>query len=330
MENAIIIPCYNVYPFLSDVLAEIARYSKEFDVYVVDDCCEKDSAKRSLDRFRELHGEYQLRVYYLKTERNMGVGGAWLAGLKYAMSRQAYLSYIKLDGDGQHRFSEVMPALDAYSSYLRVGNAVLLKGNRFSSRDSIKRIPPIRLLGNLFLSFMTRLSTGNWGVSDPVCGFFLLSNEAICSLELSQLSNRFLFETSLIYEATMAEIQITEFPMSVIYGNEESNLRIASYVLPFLGYHTKALFKRVAFDHVFRSLTPEGIFFIGFLICTIFSAALLARIYVVYLANGLQTPTGTIVMLLLLMQSSLIFFVNFLKEDSSRYHVDIAKRGFLN
>ena len=45
------------------------------------------------------------------------------------------------------------------------------KGNRFLNNDKIENYPIVRFYGNIFLSFMSKLSSGYWDIFDPINGF---------------------------------------------------------------------------------------------------------------------------------------------------------------
>ena len=326
---AIIIPCFKVYPELKKVLENIDASNWTETVFIIDDHCPLNSVKTSINTFKDKNAHSILKISYLRLSKNQGVGGAWLTGLQLAV-KQGYKYFLKLDGDNQHDFQKILKALTRYK-HISLNNcsdlAFVLKGNRFFSRESISKIPKIRLVGNIGLSFLSRLSSGNWGVSDPVCGCFLISYPLATILLRSKLEKRFLFESHLILKCSQVNARILEFHLDAIYGAERSNLNVISCIPFFLIFHLRALLDRVITNHLVKEMTPEGIFFAGFLFCIVNASLGFFHVYFSFLRVGLQTPTGTIVMLLLLCQSTLIFFVSFLKEDSSSYHSQTQKSG---
>jgi len=315
---AIIIPCHRVYPFLCEVLLDILHCQHNYTVYLVDDHCPNDSIKQSLESYYSIPGSYNLRINYLQLDYNQGVGGAWLAGLASAIQNK-HDYFIKLDGDNQHRMSEIEPYILPLIMDMDPHSMIFLKGNRFHSKSFAQKIPPIRLVGNIALSLLSRLSSGNWGISDPVCGCFCVSRSLGLQFLDCEIKHSFLFESDLIRITTFLNANIIEFPLNAYYGSEISNMNIYLYVLPFLRFHIASLIYRVMNFHIIRALTPEGIFFLGFLFCLACALVSLIYIYFTYLRLSLFAPTGTIMLFLLLAQSSLLFFVNFLKEDSESY-----------
>ena len=54
--------------------------------------------------------------------------------------------------------------------------AEFTKGNRFRNIDVLINMPKIRLIGNIILSFITKLSTGYWELFDPTNGFIAINS----------------------------------------------------------------------------------------------------------------------------------------------------------
>ena len=67
------------------------------------------------------------------------------------------------------------------------GSSELSKGNRFTSPKSIKKMPLIRIIGNIGLGFLTKLSTGYWELFDPTNGFIALRAEVLREISLEFL-----------------------------------------------------------------------------------------------------------------------------------------------
>ena len=57
------------------------------------------------------------------------------------------------------------------------GSFELTKGNRFANPKSIRKMPLIRLIGNIGLGFITKLSTGYWELFDPTNGFIAFRSD---------------------------------------------------------------------------------------------------------------------------------------------------------
>ena len=99
---------------------------------------------------------------------------------------------VKMDSDGQMHSSDLAPMLDA----LIDGNYDYAKGNRFLNRQALASMPKTRLLGNLALTFLTKLASGYWHIFDPQNGFLACRTRILSRLDLSGLARDYFFETT--------------------------------------------------------------------------------------------------------------------------------------
>lgn len=144
---AAVIPCYRETERILGVLAGIGDEVER--IYVIDDACPDGTG----DLVEESCSDPPVTV--LKLSENKGVGGATLAGYRRAIDDKMDV-IVKLDGDGQMDPKElhklVRPIVNGQADYT--------KGNRFRSVESVSAMPRVRLFGNLFLSFATKMSSG--------------------------------------------------------------------------------------------------------------------------------------------------------------------------
>src|SRR6516165_3225063 len=90
--NCVVIPAYRA---AATILPVIATIGPEVSlIVVVDDACPEGTA------LTVAKGCSDPRVVALVHERNQGVGGAFLTGMRYAIAHSADI-IIKLDADGQ-------------------------------------------------------------------------------------------------------------------------------------------------------------------------------------------------------------------------------------
>ena len=172
---AVVIPCYRVQGKVLDVLGHIG--DEVTSIYVVDDACPErtgDLVERSVR---------DPRVRVIRRERNGGVGAATMTGMSAALADGADV-VIKLDGDGQMDPARI-PQLTAP---ILAGEADYAKGNRFFAPQFVKTMPTLRLLGNIVLSFMTKLSSGYWTILDPTNGYFAIHAAVLRLLPLGRIA----------------------------------------------------------------------------------------------------------------------------------------------
>jgi glycosyltransferase involved in cell wall biosynthesis len=243
---AVVVPCFRVREHILEVIAGIGPEVER--VYVVDDACPEgtgDLVEASCT---------DSRVTVLRHASNLGVGGATMTGYVRAAEDGADV-IVKLDGDGQMDAS-LIP--DLVGPVVR-GEADYAKGNRFFRLEGLKGMPTIRLFGNSLLSFMSKLSTGYWNIFDPTNGFTALHAEMVRELPLDKLSQRFFFESDLLFRLNTLGAVVVDVPMEARYLGEESNLRVHRVGLEFATKHGINLVKRLFYNYFLRNFNIASV-----------------------------------------------------------------------
>ena len=243
---AVVIPSFKV---TRHILAVIAGIGPEVSrIYVVDDKCPDQSG----DFVRVNCSD--ARVVVIEHPQNLGVGGAVMTGYQAAIADGATV-IVKLDGDGQMdatlipRF--IAPILDGEADYT--------KGNRFFDLEQIRQMPPMRLFGNAMLSLLTKMSSGYWDLFDPTNGYTAIHADVAHLLPFSKISQRFFFESDMLFQLSTLRAVVVDVPMDAQYGDEVSNLRISKIVSEFLAKHVRNFFKRLFYNYYLRDVSLASI-----------------------------------------------------------------------
>lgn len=243
---AVVIPSYRVSETILDVLAGIGDECQR--VYVVDDACPQGSgdlvARSCTDP----------RVVVVRNARNLGVGGATIAGYERAVADGAEV-IVKLDGDGQMN-PAMIPRLVV--PILR-GDADYTKGNRFFDLRGLQRMPWLRLIGNAFLSFLSKISSGYWNIFDPTNGFTAIHARVWREIPAEKLSRRWFFESDMLYQLGILRAVVQDVPMPAVYGEERSGLREHSVVAEFAWKHLRNGVKRVFYSYFLRDFSMASV-----------------------------------------------------------------------
>ena len=246
LSIAVVIPCYRVTAHVLDVLRGIGPEVEA--VYCVDDACPDGSGDVIQEQYRDG------RVTVLRLEKNVGVGGATLAGYSAAIAGGAEV-IVKIDGDGQmdpkllSRF--VQPIRDGWADYV--------KGNRFANLEGPKGMPGIRLFGNASLSFLNKLSSGYWNIFDPTNGYTAIHGDVARRIVRRSVAQRYFFESDMLYHLNMMRAVVTDVPMKARYGDEQSNLSIRRALFPFIGRHLRNTGRRILLQYFLRDFSLASI-----------------------------------------------------------------------
>lgn len=246
LKIAVVIPCYKVKKFILPVIQKIGPEVNV--IYIVDDCCPEHSgdhvAQMCLDS----------RISIIRHTENKGVGGAVMSGYKAALESKCDV-VVKLDGDGQ-----MDPALiNEFIAPILTGEANYTKGNRFHDLERVRTMPFMRLFGNAMLSFITKFSTGYYHLFDPTNGYTAISSKALRLLPLSKISNRYFFESDILFRLNTVNAVVEDVPMDAVYGDEISNLNIKKILLPFLKGHCVNFCKRIFYNYFLRDFSIASI-----------------------------------------------------------------------
>ncbi len=299
---AVVIPSYRVKAHILDVIARIGP--EVAMIFVVDDACPDGSGAYVGEQCRDP------RVRVLRHEVNRGVGGAMMTGYRAALGAGADI-IVKVDGDGQ-----MDPALIPHIARpVLARQADYAKGNRFHSLWNVRRMPRVRLYGNAALSFMTKLSSGYWGIFDPTNGFTAIHAAALERIEFANVSERYFFETDMLINLGNARAVVADVPMEAVYADEVSNLRIRSELWPFLRTHLRELVKRIFYTYFLRDFSPATLQLLIGAIFLLFGTIYGAAEWYRSVSTGEIASTGTVMIAVLPIILGVQLLLNFLAFD---------------
>ncbi len=242
----VVIPAFRVSKQILGLLSEIGPEVRS--IIIVDDKCPENSGGLVLSNCHDP------RVQVLFHQDNMGVGGAVKTGYLRALEIGADI-IVKLDGDGQMDPKKLPGLIDP----LIQGYADYSKGNRFSEVDFVRSMPKMRIIGNLVLSFMSKLSTGYWRTFDPNNGYTAITSKALRKIPINKIDNRYFFESDMLFRLNIVRKRVIDVPMPAIYANEVSSLKIWKVVIEFPIKHLRNFLKRVAYSYYLRDFTLPSI-----------------------------------------------------------------------
>lgn len=299
---AVVIPSFKVCAHVLDVIARIGPEVSK--IYVVDDACPDGSGA-----FVQ-HNCDDPRVEVITHAVNKGVGGAVVSGYRAAVAAGADV-IVKLDGDGQ-----MDPGLIAtIARPVLEGRADYAKGNRFHSIWNVRKMPRTRLWGNAALSFMTKLSSGYWGVFDPTNGYTAIHASALATIDLGNISERYLFETDMLIHLGNARAVVADVSMEAVYADEISNLSIRHEGKQFFAKHVREIFKRIFYTYLLRDFSLASVELLAGIVLTLFGGLFGAVQWYHSVHTGDVASTGTVMIAVLPIILGFQLLLNFLAFD---------------
>lgn len=281
---AIIIPAYRVERDIENVLAGLPAYIKH--IIVVDDASPDSTA----DRVTAL-AQKDIRLTLIRHSQNQGVGGAMISGFRKAMELGAQIA-VKLDGDGQMDAAHI-PAL---VTPLIHGKADYVKGNRFRDFVSLQKMPFIRRVGNLGLSFLTKVATGYWNIFDPTNGFFAIRTEILAQLPLEEIDKRYFFETSMLANLYLINAFVMDVPIPARYGNETSHLSIRRSLFEFPIKLLRTFLRRILLNYYIYDFSIASLYIVTGIPMLLFGFTFGIMKWIEYASKNIPAPTGTVML----------------------------------
>ena len=157
----VIVPVFNESGSIRKVIHRLRKALPAFDVLVIDDGSTDDTVR-----------QVPVGIPVLSLPFNLGIGGAMQTGYRYA-ALHGYDVAVQVDGDGQHRPSEVHRLVE----HLQAGDVDLVVGSRFMEETRYKQ-SVVRKLGSLVLRRIIRTLAG-MDVTDCTSGFRAANRKVI-------------------------------------------------------------------------------------------------------------------------------------------------------
>jgi glycosyltransferase involved in cell wall biosynthesis len=265
---AVVVPAYNEEKLIGKVLKTVPPFVDH--LIVVDDA--------SKDRTADLVREYQKddsRVVFLQLKKNQGVGGAIVAGYKWARDHEIDISVV-MAGDAQMDPHDLPRLLDPIVN----GEIDYSKGNRLFTGKAWRIIPKTRYLGNAVLSFLTKIASGYWHIADSQSGYTAVTLRVLQTLGLDSIYKRYGMPNDLLVKLNVYQFRVRDIPINPIYGvGEKSYMKIYKVIFTLSFLLFRLFFWRLKEKYIIRDfhplvlfyllgclLTPVGILFGGYLL----------------------------------------------------------------
>lgn len=278
---AVVIPYYNASAHIENVVSGIPDFIDR--IIIVND--------KSPDNLPDIEDS---RLLVVEHDINQGVGGATVTGFSEALKDGADI-VVKMDADNQmdpvYLPDLIDPLVDQRAGYS--------KGNRFRDFKALSKMPLLRRMGNLGLSFLAKIATGYWNNFDPTNGYFAIKRECLVQLDFSSLSKRFFFETSLLAQLYFHNTVVFDVAMPSKYGDEKSTMNIWNELISFPLNLMKTLIKRVVLKYFIYDFNMASMYILTGFPLLMFGTVYGLMVWIRNASKNVLTPTGTIMLITL-------------------------------
>jgi len=214
----VVVPAYNEEALIAATVNGIPRYVDR--TYVINDGS-KDSTR---DIVSELCRQDD-RLILISHTTNRGVGAAIATGYRRCLVDNLDIAVV-MAGDNQMDPLELPNLLAPIVN----GSAGYAKGNRMSSLDHMNGMPMWRRFGNWLLKWLTRVSSGNYKITDPQNGYSAASIDALQKIDLESLYPYYGYCNHLLAKCSVAGVKVVEVSMPARYQGEKSKIRYSRYI----------------------------------------------------------------------------------------------------
>ncbi|WP_178915285.1 glycosyltransferase family 2 protein [Natronomonas gomsonensis] len=222
----VVVPAYNEAGFVGEVLETLPAFVDR--AYAIDDrstdetWAEIQRAKRQTEHRREGENPF---VVPIRHEENRGVGGAIKTGYLRALEDDIDVIAV-MGGDGQMDPDELVRIVEPVVD----GRADYAKGNRLIRESDHAEMPAFRYVGNMVLTYLTKVATGYWHVGDPQMGYTAISRSALEAIDIKAMYEFYGYCNDLLVRLSAAGQTVVDVPAPLSYGDETSTISYAEYI----------------------------------------------------------------------------------------------------
>jgi glycosyltransferase involved in cell wall biosynthesis len=220
---AVVMPAYNEERFIARVLTTIPPFVDQ--IYAVND----GSTDHTLEIAQTI-ARQNSHITVINRKQRGGVGAAITTGHVKAFADGMDVIAV-MAGDG-----EMDPALlEKLLEPVAEGRADYAKGDRFSVAGHKSGISAWRIFGIFLLTYLTRLASGYWHISDPQHGYTAISRQTLGKLPLDKLYKGYAFENDMLVNLNVIGARVLDIPMpmpvSAATSKKYSKIRYRSFMV---------------------------------------------------------------------------------------------------
>jgi glycosyltransferase involved in cell wall biosynthesis len=279
---SLVIPCYNEEKLIQPTLANVPKVIDR--IYVVDDCSTDNMDKVVLSLAKK-----DKRITHIRHETNQGPGQAIITGYLQS-SKDDYDIAVVVGGDYQMPLDEVQKFLDP----LIDNRTDYTKGNRFFVWDKTrKKMPKIRILGNIIITALTKMASGFYKIMDVVDGYTAITKEGIDRIDWSIAWKKYGYPMDFLIRLNAYGLRVKDIPRTPIYleGERQSQIKGMRYAFKVAPMLVRGFFWRMMFKYIYMDFHPLVFFYLlGLVLFPVGVGIGFYQLYLEFFATGATSP----------------------------------------
>jgi glycosyltransferase involved in cell wall biosynthesis len=307
---AVVVPAHNEEKLIGRVIETTPGYVDH--IVVVDDL--------SGDRTAKIVEEYQSRdddrVVLIRTEKNLGVGGAIAEGYKWCRDHKIQATAV-MAGDAQMDPSDLPALLEPVVK----GEVDYTKGNRLFTGEAWNTIPKTRYMGNAVLSLLTKIASGYWHVADSQTGYTVANQKVLSTIDLDKIYKRYGMPNDLLVKLNIYDFKVRDVEIQPIYGiGEKSGIKPLLVIPRFSWLLTRLFFYRMFQKYIIRDFHPLVFFYILSFFLNLLGFGLSIRLLIIWIDVGVIPPINSLaVFFSYIVGIQMLLFAMWFDMDSNKH-----------
>lgn len=204
---------FNVEEFIESLFLDLKKYN-HLEKEII--CLNNNSSDNTVKKINELKISMNIpNLKIISHQTNMGYGYNKKVSFDYAINNN-FKKIIFIHGDNQY------PAAGIDEMISLLDKSSLAYGSRFLNAESVKKnMPKIKYIANPILTnIINFLAKKNY--SEYFSGFRGYNVSDLSRINYHNLSNSWIFEQQMMFEIIKRKMNIEEFVIPTVYGNQVS------------------------------------------------------------------------------------------------------------
>ncbi len=203
-KKIVIIPTYNEFENIEEIIRAVFSLYQAFDILVVDDNS-PDGTANIVKQLQE--HEFALNLHLLERTLKNGLGTAYIEGFKWCLHK-GYEYIFEMDADFSHNPNDLPKLFEALAD-----GADMAIGSRYKTGVNVVNWPMSRVMMSYFASAYVRFITG-MKIKDTTAGFIGYHHHVLEHIQLDEIKFRgYAFQIEMKFTAWKHGFKIEEVPI---------------------------------------------------------------------------------------------------------------------